>query len=69
MRFLTVSQNEDMSQPLQQIPIQGQAGPVKVEDGVETNYYVCQTTVKDLVPGTYYYQVDQREGGVVYCKR
>lgn len=58
---LTVSQNEDMSQPLQQIPIQGQAGPVKVEDGVETNYYVCQTTVKDLVPGTYYYQVDQRE--------
>ena len=46
-----------MSQPLQQIPIQGQAGPVKVEDGVETNYYVCQTTVKDLVPGTYYYQV------------
>lgn len=58
---LTVSQNEDMSQPLQQIAIQGEAGPVKVENEEETTYYVCQTTVENLTPGTYYYQVDDRE--------
>lgn len=58
---LKVSQNEDMSNLLQETQIQGETGPVESKNGIDTTYYVCQTTVENLVPGTYYYQIDERD--------
>lgn len=57
---LKISTNKDMSNSSEQY-IQGIVGPTKTENGENIPYYVCQATVEQLTPGTYYYQVDDRE--------
>lgn len=56
---LVISSTEDMSGVLQEISVTGEEKEELEKEG--NAYYVCHAVVEGLEPGSYYYQVDDRD--------